>query len=283
MFDNTKLMETEEDSRGLSFLYENICGRVLLRCLTGKWLSDLAGKFLDSGLSRKIIPGFVSSNNIDLSQYEECEYRNFNEFFSRRIKPELRPVDDNPEHLVSPCDGYLSVYKIEKGLVMPIKQSMYSVADLVRDEELAAEFDEGLCLVFRLCVHHYHRYGFADSGRIVTRKYIKGLYHTVRPIALRNVPVFKENSREYAVIESDNFGKMIQMEVGAMLVGKISNHDIKEFKRDDEKGCFLYGGSTVVLMLKKNVVELPEWVYESADDKYEIPVIKGQALGKKIQ
>lgn len=283
MFDNTELMTIQKDSKSLSFLYENFCGRIILKCLTARWISVLAGKYLDSKASKRLIPGFVAKNEIDMSQYIDTEYPNFNEFFSRRIKPELRPIDMDSNHLVSPSDGYLSVYRISDGLVMPIKQSRYSVADLVGSRKVAKAFDGGLCLVFRLCVHHYHRYGFADSGRIVGSKYIPGKFHTVRPIALRNVPVFTENSRECTLIESDNFGKMVQTEVGAMLVGKISNHKLKAFKRGDEKGCFLYGGSTIVLLLQKDKVELPEWVYESAKDTYEIPVKMGQCIGHKIQ
>lgn len=282
MFDNTELMTIQKDSKGLSFLYENILGRVILKCLTARWLSNVAGRYLDSPASRRLIPGFIKKNEIDMSDYVETEYPNFNEFFSRRIKPELRPIDMDTNHLISPSDGYLSVYRIKDGLIMPIKQSMYSVADLVEDKALASEFDGGICMVFRLCVHHYHRYGFADSGRIINSKYIPGKFHTVRPIALRNVPVFTENSRECTVIESENFGKMVQTEVGAMLVGKIHNHKIDDFKRGDEKGCFLYGGSTIVLLLQKNKVELPEWVYESASDIYEIPVKMGQCIGNKI-
>jgi len=283
LFENTELMTIQKDSKGLSFLYENLFGRALLKCLTAKWLTNLAGKYLDSRASRRLISRFARKNGIDFSQYEECEYPNFNEFFCRKIKPELRPIDFDSDHLISPSDGYLSVYKIEEGLIMPIKQSHYAVSDLIQDEKLASEFDGGHCLVFRLCVHHYHRYGFADSGRILDNKYISGKFHTVRPIALRNVPVFSENSREYTVIDSDNFGKMIQMEVGAMLVGKISNHNLDDFRRGDEKGCFLYGGSTIVLLLQKDKVVLPDWVYESASDCYEIPVKMGQCIGHRFE
>lgn len=275
-------MTIQKDSKGLSFLYENLFGRIVLKCLTARWISVVAGKYLDSSMSKRLIPGFIKKNDIDMSQYVETEYPNFNEFFSRRIKPELRPIDENPNHLISPSDGYLSVYRIKDGLVMPIKQSQYAVSDLLKDETLAKEFDGGLCLVFRLCVHHYHRYSFADSGKIISSKYIPGKFHTVRPIALRNLPVFSENSRECTLIESDNFGKMVQTEVGAMLVGKIHNHKIDTFKRGDEKGCFLYGGSTIVLLLQKDKVELPEWVYDSASDTLEIPVKMGQCIGHKI-
>lgn len=276
------LVRVPSESIGLHFLYKTIPGRLVLKVLTAKWVSDLAGFYLDSAHSKKLIAPFVRSNSIDLKDYEPCDYKCFNEFFCRKIRPELRPMDMDENHLMSPCDGLLSVYPIKDGVVMNIKQSKYSVKDLLQDAELAAEFDEGTCLVFRLCVNHYHRYHFAEAGKMLKEKKISGLLHTVRPIALRALPVFTENSREYAVYETKNFGKMVQMEVGAMLVGKIDNHpNMKSFERGQEKGRFLYGGSTVILMLQKDQVQFPDWFKESASPDLEIPVQMGQCLGYK--
>ena len=237
-----------EDTGFLRFLYQNALGRLFLRLLMARWVSRLVGAFLDSRLSKPMIKRFIKKNEIDLSLYEKEEYRNFNDFFTRHIRSELRPIDQNADSFVAPCDGLLSVYPIEKGRVMPIKQSEYTVADLLADESLAEAFDGGVCLVFRLCVHHYHRYAFADSGKPILNKYIKGKFHTVRPIALRLHPVFKENAREVTLYESDNFGKLAQIEVGAMLVGKIENKPLGEcFARGEEKGRFLYGVTNIFL------------------------------------
>jgi len=273
-----------EDTGFLRFLYQNALGRLFLRLLMARWVSRLSGAFLDSRLSKPMIKRFIKKNAIDLSLYEKEEYRNFNDFFTRRIRPELRVIEQDPDAFVAPCDGLLSVYPIERGSVYPIKQSEYTVADLLADERLAGEFDGGVCLVFRLCVHHYHRYAFADSGKPILNKYIKGKFHTVRPIALRLHPVFKENAREVTLYESDNYGKMAQIEVGAMLVGKIENKPMGErFARGEEKGRFLYGGSTVVVLVGKDRVNFPKELFDATNEGKEVPVEMGMKLGEKIK
>ena len=273
-----------EDTGFLRFLYQNALGRIFLRVLMARWVSRLSGAFLDSRLSKPMIKRFIKKNAIDLSLYEKEEYRNFNDFFTRRIRSELRPIEQSADAFVAPCDGLLSVYPIEKGRVMPIKQSEYTVADLLADEKTAEEFDGGVCLVFRLCVHHYHRYAFADSGKPILNKYIKGKFHTVRPIALRLHPVFKENAREVTLYESDNFGKLAQIEVGAMLVGKIENKPMGErFARGEEKGRFLYGGSTVVVLVGKDRVNFPKELFDATNEGKEVPVEMGMTLGEKTK
>ncbi len=275
-----ELISVEDDGKLLRFLYENLAGRMILKILTAPKLSEWAGKYLDSPKSRWLVPIFLDKNGIDLSEYQAETYSNFNDCFCRRIKKELRPIDSDPNHFVSPCDGYLSLYPVENGLVIPVKQSRYSIKSLLRSKKLAKQYEGGNCLVFRLCVNHYHRYCFNDSGMKGKDRKIKGVLHTVRPIALRNRPVFTENSREYTVIDSDHFGKMVQMEVGAMLVGKISNHEMEgKIDRGQEKGCFLYGGSTIIMLLEKDKVVFPDWMYDSSSEKYEIPVKMGQHLG----
>lgn len=263
----------------LKFLYETAFGRLILKGLTAPGLSRAVGHFLDTKLSCIFIRPFVRNNGINLDDYYSDNFTCFNDCFCRRVKENRRPVDMDPSVLVAPCDGLLSAYEITDGLVVPVKQSRYSIADLlgggldapeasgaadssegskVADSseaarKLAAEFEGGLCLVFRLCVDNYHRYHYFDDGSKGRNVFIPGRLHTVRPIALRNRPVFVENSREYTVMDTVNFGRAVQMEVGAMLVGKIANnHEEHEFKRGEEKGCFLYGGSTVILLLKRN-------------------------------
>lgn len=164
---------------------------------------------------------------------------------------------------------------------MPVKQSSYTVSELLRDERLAKEFEGGTSMVFRLCVHHYHRYIFPDSARRGSEEvHIDGVLHTVRPAALHKVPVFIENTREYVVLETEHFGKMIQMEVGAMLVGRICNHRLGErVKRGQEKGYFQYGGSTIILLAKRGAVQLSGKLFEATENQIEIPVRMGQKIG----
>lgn len=266
----------------LNFLYRTVLGRWILKLLTLPALSRWVGHFMDSAASRRIIPAFIRKNNINMSEYLPEEYSCFNDFFCRRIRPERRPIHPSEDGLIAPCDGLLRVYPIKEGLVVPVKESRYGISDLLRDPILSQKYDDGVCLVFRLCVHHYHRYCYPDSGYKGGNVFIPGMLHTVRPVALREIPVFTENSREYTVLHTHHFGDVLQMEVGAMLVGKIDNyHQEASVNRGQEKGRFLYGGSTIILLLEKGSVEiLPELLLASEEGR-ETEVKMGQPIGFK--
>lgn len=188
-----------------------------------------------------------------------------------------------PSKLCCPCDGLLSVWNISEDTVIPVKQSHYTITSLLKDKELAAEYNGGLCLVFRLCVDNYHRYAYADSGKKGPNIFIPGVLHTVRPIALESRPVFVENCREYTLIESPVFGKLVQMEVGAMLVGRIVNLEGQGMaERGKEKGFFEYGGSTIILLVKKDMVKLNQEIINNSQAGIESPVKMGQVIGAKL-
>jgi len=266
----------------LRFLYKTALGRSMLKVLCQPNISIICGNFLDSAFSKKLIPSFVRKKGIDLNEYEADHFTCFNDCFCRKIKPGLRDFPKDEEALCAPCDGLLSLYRIHDLTVLPVKQSRYTIPSLLQDEKLAGEFADGYCLVYRLCVNHYHRYSFFDSGSVGENKFIPGILHTVRPIALESVPVFVQNAREMTVLHTDHFGKAVQVEVGALLVGKIVNdYDIDEFVRGQEKGYFIYGGSTVVLLLKKDSVELLPEVSQILDTGIEMPVKLGEQIGKQ--
>ncbi len=268
----------------LNFLYNNKAGRILLRPLISKPVSELSGKMLDSRASKFLITPFVNKNDIKLDDYQLDNINNFNDFFCRRIKSGLRPINEDASNLIAPCDGYLSTYRITDDLVLSVKQSEYSISRLLRDKRLASSFDGGYALVFRLCVNHYHRYVYFDSGKKYKDRKIKGVYHTVRPVALESDPVFIENAREYSVIDSESFGRTVQMEVGAMLVGRIVNDspEARRVMRGTEKGHFEYGGSTIILLLPKDRVELREDLYDTLNQNIEIPVVMGEVVGGRL-
>ncbi len=265
----------------LSFLYRTIPGRFLLKLLTARPLSAAAGAFMDSALSKPLIGPFLKKNGIRIEDYEEKRYRSFNDCFTRKIKEKLRPIDMDPASLISPCDGLLSAYTIRNDLVIPVKQSVFRIPDLLGGSPDAAYFRDGICLVFRLCVNHYHRYCYFDDGVKGDNVFLPGVLHTVRPIALENVPVFTQNCREYTIIDTSHFGKAAQIEVGAMLVGRIRNHHGSgSVVRGAEKGMFLYGGSTIILLLAKDEVVIDEAYFRETNGDREIPVKMGMRIGK---
>ncbi len=277
-----KTEKITKDSAFLRFLYNTAFGRILLKPLASRTVSKLAGAFLDMRMSKFLISGFIKRNNFTSDEYQLDGFRCFNDCFARRLKDGARAFDMTPEAFCSPCDGRLSVYKVTDGLVMPIKQSEYTVEALLCNKELAERYKNGLCLVFRLCVENYHRYSFIDSGSKDGQVVIHGKLHTVRPVALRARKVFCENSREYTVMHTDNFGDVTQVEVGAMLVGKIKNHDsLTHMERSMEKGTFLYGGSTIVLLVEEGRITLPDELFEATANEEEVLVKMGMKLGEK--
>lgn len=238
---------------------------------------------MDSGISKIHIRGFIKKNDIDMSQYEKKNYKCFNECFTRKILEEKRPVEMDADALISPCDGRLSVYRISENSDFYIKHNYYSTKDLIPGAKKAPDYNGGTCLVFRLCVDDYHRYGYMDNGNIVENKYIKGKLHTVRPIALNRYPVFVQNSREYSIIETENFGTMAQIEVGALMIGKIKNHQTAgSVKKGTEKGMFLYGGSTIVVLLEKAAAHIPQIYFENTAKGIETKVKYGSKIGEKV-
>lgn len=264
----------------LNFLYNTVLGRLILKILTRPFVSKSAGCFMDSILSVPFIKPFIKKNNISLEDYVISNWKSFNEFFTRPIRPEARVFDQSPSSLVSPCDGLLTVYNINNSLTFTVKNSVYSIETLLENRNLAEEFDGGLCLVFRLTPSHYHRYHYFDNGKKGENIFIPGVLHTVQPLAVENIPVYTRNSREYTVLETENFGDAVFMEVGAMMVGRIVNyHKAHQFNRSEEKGRFEFGGSTIILLLKKDTAKINEEIIDSAE---EYPVLAGQKIGIKI-
>lgn len=266
----------------LRFCYHSRLGKPILWLSTRRIFSKIAGCYLDSRLSRKMVKGYAARNGIDLSLYEPGPFPSFNAFFTRRIRPELRPTDMDPSALVSPCDAKLTAYRIDESSTFEIKGFRYTVQTLLRNEELAAHYQGGLCLVFRLCVDDYHRYHYLDNCTHDAPCFIKGGLQTVQPIALESRRVFTENCREYTVLHTENFGDVTQVEVGALMVGRIvNNHKSGSFLRGEEKGRFEFGGSTIVVLLEKDRAVLDAEFFENTVADKETIVRCGEKIGFK--
>lgn len=276
---------TEENTlqdRLLEVLYGHWWGRLLLKPLVTPMVSKVGGAFLDSGISRILIKGFIKSNSIDMKDYREKKYTSYNDFFTRHLASGARKVDWDTYVLISPCDARLSVYKIGEDSDFCIKHTRYTVESLLRNQELAEKYAGGYLWMFRLCVENYHRYIYAEGGKVSEPVRIPGVLHTVNPVANDHFPIYKENTREYVLIESGNFGTMLQMEVGALLVGKIENHSRGSVvRRGWEKGYFAFGGSTIILMTGKDAVRPDQDIIEHSEKGIETKVKLGERVGIK--
>ena len=267
----------KKESFTVRFLYKTMSGRMFLKVLTRPFVSRAAGRFLDSRLSRWLVPLFIRKHHIDMSDYEK-KYRSFNAFFTR--KRSMEEIDITPEHLISPCDGWLSVYPVSETQTYQIKHIEYRLEDLLKSRKLARHFAGGTCLILRLTPQNYHRYCYVSDGTVRRTRVIPGKLHCVRPTACEAFPVFAENSREYAQIYTPKFGTIIQMEIGAMMVGKIHNYprDGKVFQ-GEEKGYFEFGGSTILLLLEKDRLEVKEEIWQNSREGLETEIRLGELAG----
>lgn len=271
---------SQKDTPSIRFLYHTAPGRMLLRLLIAPGVSKAAGFLLDRSFSRIFVAPFVKLSGICMDDYERRNWKSFNDFFIRQVRPGLRPLPADKSLLAAPCDGKLTVYPITNDTVFHIKHTVYDLAALLEDEKLADRYRGGTCLIFRLTPDDYHRYGFPDDGEILSSRHIPGQLHTVRPIAFDRFPVYLRNTRAYALLRTVHFGDIIQMEVGALFVGRIVNHSLAgPFCREDEKGRFEFGGSTVVLLLEKNAVKIHPALWENTARGEETIVKKGYPLG----
>ena len=280
--DGRNVSANERQNAVLKKLYGTVWGRLLLKILTAPAVSEIVGAFMDSPLSKPFVSPFIRSHNIDTSQYIMTGIRSYNDFFTRKIKPQSRQIDMEKSHLISPCDSKLTVYRVDKDSLFRIKNSLYSIAELLNSKKLAERYSGGLCLIFRLEVDDYHRYCYIDSGTKTENWFIAGELHTVNPIALKHYNIYKRNCREYTMLRTENFGDVIQAEVGAMMVGRIVNHHGKaSFRRGEEKGMFMFGGSTVVLLIERGRAVIDADIVRNSASGIETVVKYGEKIGEK--
>ena len=283
--DGTKIDGTTGQDHLLEVIYGHALTIMLLRPFLSPAVSDICGKFLSTRLSRRIIPSFVKKNHIDLGIYEKQEFDSYNAFFTRKIKAEQRPINEQKNILISPSDGKVTAYPITQKGRFWIKHTQYSAAQLLKDERLAERYMGGWIYVIRLTVDDYHRYCYVADGRKSRQRKIRGVLHTVNPVANDYYPIYKMNSREYCLLKTKELGTILLMEVGALMVGKINNHeeDSAQVKRGDEKGMFEFGGSTIVVMTEPGMAEPDKDIIHNTKAQAETLVKMGEPIGCKYE
>jgi phosphatidylserine decarboxylase len=269
-----------ESSMALNFFYNTFIGRLLLKIFITKPFSNLVALFMNSGLSKFMIKRFINKNDINMFEYDDRKYKSYNDFFTRKVISYKRPINASKDVLISPCDSKLIAYKITEDLTLKIKNGCYDINSLV-EKDVLKDYVGGDALVFRLSTDNYHRYCYIDSGSKGKNYKIDGVLHTVQPICLNHYNFYNTNSREWTLLNTSNFGKVIHCEIGALCIGKIKNHhETHIFKKGEEKGYFEFGGSTIVLLFKKNTIKLDDDIIKNSNDNIETIVKYGERIGK---
>lgn len=271
-----------KENISLVLLYKTHLGRVFLKILIQPWFTKLSGTIMNSKVSNIITKKLIKKYNINQEEYEKQKFTSYNDFFIRKKKEKYLNIDKNKNHLISPADSKLTVYDIKENSMFKIKDSYYSINELLNGDPISEQYKNGKILIFRLEPTDYHRYCYIDDGTKNENKYIKGIFHTVKNIALKKYNIYKKNAREYTTLDTKNFGKVIQIEVGALIVGRIKNHHEEyQYKKGEEKGYFEFNGSTIALIFKKNKIEIDPDIKENSKKHIETIVKYGEKIGTK--
>ena len=256
----TEIEKVYGDS-GIKWLYQSFLGKCLSKFLVRPTVSKIYGKYQNSTLSQGKIGSFIENFDIDLTEYipetgcsQDAPYSNFNNFFIRKFEKGKRNFIEDKNILPAPCEArYFAYESIEDDQKIPVKGKYLTAKSILRDDRWEQVFKDGPVLLARLCPVDYHRFHFPDNGKLIDFYNISGKLHSVNPLALKvKGDIFATNEREVSILQTENFGKIAYVEVGAMMVGKIvQNFEQDIFKRGQEKGYFLFGGSTVIVFGEK--------------------------------
>jgi phosphatidylserine decarboxylase len=267
----------------LVWLYYNPIGEATLWAFAKrKLVSSIYGNMMDRTSSAKKINPFIEDFDIDMSVAQKQEFSNFNDFFTRKLKDDARPIDISPNVVASPADGKILAYADISNSYFIIKGYRFDVSSFLDNPDLAQKYHDGALLIIRLAPVDYHRFHFPVSGNLLQDKKIEGDYYSVNPFALRKkAEILCLNKREYAIISNPLFGDVIMAEVGATLVGSIEQTFKGSFvNKGEEKGYFKFGGSTVVLLFEKNKIHIDEDLLINTAKGYETTVKMGERIGE---
>jgi len=269
---------------------------LLLKLLPKNLLSRLAGILADLELPSPVLSSLIDvyCRFYDVKRYEIKtpigSMKSFNDFFTRELRPELRPIDQEPDSVVSPVDGTVAECgNIENGLLVQTKGILYSLEDLV-GQQSAAVFKDGYYVTLYLSPADYHRIHVPVAGKIKHFSYFSGNLWPVNSIGVKNVGgLFALNERIITPVESKS-GIVGMVKVGATIVGRITvnysdltsnskqqtrlNLPIipsREYQKGEEIGQFQLG-STVILLFEKNR-------FKPSDIRPGSPIKMGEKIG----
>ena len=262
--------------------YHGRYSRFLLPVVTSRLYTRLWGWWQCTPFSCNKIPAFVEQYHVNMADYEQQVFHNFDEFFIRPIREGARPMNIDPDRLIAPADSKLLVYPVKEDMHLTVKGLDYTLEELTGSRRFAKEFAGGQCLVFRLTMDDYHHYCFPADGWQRMRRTVPGRLHTVSPYSAEK-KVYQENYRVVNLLETKHFGKILMIEVGALFAGRIINYPVRCFRKGEEKGYFRLGGSTILMLLQKDAVRLDEDILEYTDKGIEVKLRYREDIGTVIR
>lgn len=233
--------------------------RLMTELSSRKWVSRITGAFAQSPLSRRLIPRFARAYGIPLQDAEKAvhQYTTLNEFFTRRLKPGLRPIDTSTDALVSPVDARITgIGPIEDGLLLNVKGQNYTVEELLNGSPRIVNYKRGFYFVLYLSPTDYHRIHSPVTGDVLEKEHIPGKVYPVNEFGLRHMKrVLSRNERAVTYVRHA-YGEAAVVKVGAMNVSSIRY--VEGVGDKLEAGgdlAYFEFGSTVVLLMETGTFE----------------------------
>lgn len=252
-------------------------------------MSRQAGEKYESPVSVKEIPRFVSVYNVNTDEIVTPPegFRNFNEFFFRRLKPGARPIAEPEDARVAVCGAdsrCVAFPQVSLATRFWIKGRHFNLNLLLGSSDLAQRYAGGSLVIFRLAPQDYHRIHVPVNCRVGRSAPLGEQLYAVNPMAVRaeRFDVFIENKRVVTTLHSDEFGDVIYIPVGATLVGSIVQtcREGDVLRKGDEYGYFAFGGSTVIVLFEPGRIKLDGDLVMNSMKPLETLVRMGQSLGR---
>ncbi|GAB5411682.1 MAG: phosphatidylserine decarboxylase [Chlamydiales bacterium] len=227
---------------------------------------------------------FIAQYKLDTTEFQQSPktFTSFNDFFTRKLKPEKRPLA--PTDLILPADARYLVYPdISPGHNFKVKNQTYCLQKLLRDKSLAERYHGGALVIARLAPVDYHRFHFPCDCTPTKSQFIDGPLYSVNPLALqKNINYLIENKRMITHLETEKLGTILFIEVGATYVGTIHQTYTPNTlqKKGAEKGYFSFGGSSLILLFEPNKIQLDQDLIDATAEGYEMKANFGESLGR---
>ncbi len=283
---HSEQLETEAvyGEKWLRWAYETAPGRAALHLMIKRaFFSRFFGARMSTAASQARIAPFIEQYGLDPEEFAVSteSFRSFNDFFSRSLKPEARPIDPAPA--VFPADGrHLGFANASAIDSVFVKGQSFDLPALLDSAELAARYADGPLILSRLCPVDYHRYHFPAAGTPGHPRLLNGPLYSVSPIALRhNLSYLWKNKRVLTELVTKDLGTVLLLEIGATNVGSIQQTFTPgtPVQKGDEKGYFEFGGSSTITLFEPGKITLSDDLLENSAKQIELYARMGSALG----
>lgn len=266
-------------------LTSRVLGKLLLPVITAPLVTRLWGAYHDTRFSARAIKSFCTRFQLNEEEFLEpiLSFDTFNAFFTRKLKPSMRPIAQAKNVATLPADARYTIWdemKIEDRSTFSVKGSHFDLETFLQDSTLAALFSGGARVLARLCPLDCHRFYFPFDGIASAPKLIAGSYLSVNPIATNKHPsIFWSNIRQYTQLETE-YGIIGIVEIGATNCAAIvQTYTPGKVSKGQEKGFFKLGGSAIMLLFQKGQLELAKDLVTLSKSALEIVAHFGEELG----